>query len=101
VSFFANLRFVSWHDTESLFTAEIQQCLQGINADAEVLRSAQCKLNPAWYGSAEDVMTASLSSRTQQVMFDDMTQSWSQPWREASCLGWSTRTCLTSSHDGA
>ena len=75
VSFFAKLRFVSWHDTESLFTAEIQQCLRGINADAEVLRLAQCKLNPARYGRAEDVMTASLSSRTQHVMVDDMTQS--------------------------
>ncbi|DBB16111.1 hypothetical protein WJX82_004381 [Trebouxia sp. C0006] len=39
VSFFAKLRFVSWHDTESLFTTEIQQCLRGINADAEVLRT--------------------------------------------------------------
>ncbi|DBB15636.1 TPA: hypothetical protein ACH3X3_003847 [Trebouxia sp. C0006] len=64
VSFFAKLRFVSWHDTESLFTAEIQQCLRGINADAEVLRTAQCKLHTARYGRAEDVMTASLSSRT-------------------------------------
>jgi len=34
----AKLRFVSWHDTESLFIAEIQQFLQGIRADAEVLR---------------------------------------------------------------
>ncbi|DBB15652.1 TPA: hypothetical protein ACH3X3_003863 [Trebouxia sp. C0006] len=55
VSFFAKLRFVSWHDTESLFTAEIQQCLRGINADAEALRAAQCKLNPARNGRAEDV----------------------------------------------
>jgi len=39
-----------------------------INADAEVLRLAVCKLNPARYGTAEDVMTASLNSRTQQVL---------------------------------
>jgi len=37
---FAKLCFVSWHDTESLLTAENQQCFWGINADAEVLRSA-------------------------------------------------------------
>jgi len=35
---YAKLHFVSWHDTESLFIAEIQQVLQGISADAEVLR---------------------------------------------------------------
>ena len=35
---YAKLRFVSWHDTGSLFIAEIQQFLQGISADAEVLR---------------------------------------------------------------
>ncbi len=62
------LRFVSWHDTESLFTAEIQQCLWGIHVDAEVLRLAQCKLHPARYGRAEDVMTVSLSSCMQQVL---------------------------------
>ncbi len=62
------LRFVSWHDTESLFTAENQQCLRVINADAEVLRLAVCKLNPAIYGRDEDVMTACLSSRTQQIL---------------------------------
>jgi len=101
VSFIAKLRFVSWHDTESLFTAKIQQCLRGINADAEVLRSAQRKLDPARYGRVEDVMRASLSSRTQQVMLGDMTQSWSQPWREASCLGQSTRTRLALSHNRA
>ena len=38
VSFYAKLRFVSWHDTASLFIAQIQQFLQGISADAEVLR---------------------------------------------------------------
>jgi len=74
VSFFAKLRFVSWHDTESLLTAEIQQCLWGINADAEVLRSAQCKLNPARYGRADNVMTASLSSCTQQVLAVDSSE---------------------------
>jgi len=68
VSFYAKLRFVSWHDTESLFIAEVHHFLRGINADAEVLRLAVCKLYPARYGRAEDVMTASLSSRTQQVL---------------------------------
>jgi len=67
-SFYAKLRFVSWHDTESLFIAEVQQFLRGINADAEVLRLAVCKLYPARYGRAEDVVTASLSSRMQQVL---------------------------------
>jgi len=55
-------------DTESLFIAEVHHFLRGINADAEVLRLAVCKLYPARYGRAEDVMTASLSSRTQQVL---------------------------------
>jgi len=45
-----------------------------INADAEVLRLAVCKLNPARYGTAEDVMTASLSSRTQQVLAVDISE---------------------------
>ena len=68
VSFYAKLRFVSWHDTESLFIAEVQQFLRGINAVAEVLRLAVCKLYPARYGRAEDVVTASLSSRLQHVL---------------------------------
>jgi len=74
VSFYAKLRFVSRHDTESLFIAEIQQFLRVINADAEVLRLAVCKLYPARYGRAEDVMTASLSSRTQQVLAVDISE---------------------------
>ncbi len=97
VSFYAKLRFVIRHDTESLFIAEIQQFLQGISADAEVLRLAACKVYFARYGRAEDVMTASLSSRTQQVLAVDIsepTQSWSQPQREPSCLGWCTTTRL-------
>ncbi len=68
VLFYAKLRFVSQHDTESLFIAEIQQFLRVVNAHAEVLRLAVCKLHPARYGRVEDVMTASLSSRTEQVL---------------------------------
>ncbi len=68
VSFYAKLRFVSWHDTESLFIAETQQFLRGISVDAEVLRLAVCKLYPARCSRAEDVMTASLCSHTQQVL---------------------------------
>jgi len=52
----------------------IQQFLRVINADAEVLRLAVCKLYPARYGRAEDVMTASLSSRTQQVLAVDISE---------------------------
>ena len=74
VSFDAKLRFVSRHDTESLFIAEIQQFLRVVNADAEVLRLAVCKLHPAKYGRVEDVMTASLSSRTQQVLAVDISE---------------------------
>ena len=50
------LRFVSWHDTERLVVTESQQFLQFIKADAEVLRLAVCKLYPAEYGRAEDVI---------------------------------------------
>jgi hypothetical protein len=71
VSFYAKLRFVSWHDTEIQFIAEIQQFLQVINADAEL---AVCKLYPARYDRVEDVMTASLSSRTQQVLVVDISK---------------------------
>ena len=96
-SFYAKLCFVSRHDTENLFIAEIQQFLRVVNADAEVLRLAVCKLHPAKYGRVEDVMTASLSSRTQQVWLvtlQSWTQRWSQPQREQSCLGWCTRRRL-------
>ena len=74
VSFYAKLRFVSWHDTESLFIAEIQQFLRGISVDAEVLRLAVCKLYPARYGRAEDVMTTSPSSHIQQVLAVDISE---------------------------
>ena len=73
-SFYAKLCFVSRHDTENLFIAEIQQFLRVVNADAEVLRLAVCKLHPAKYGRVEDVMTASLSSRTQQVLAGDTSE---------------------------
>jgi len=33
-----------------------------------------CKLHPARYGRAEDVMTASLRSRTQQVLAGDISE---------------------------
>ena len=74
VSFYAKLRFVSRHDTESLFIAEIEQFLRVINADAEVLRLAVCKLYPARYGCSEDIMTASLSSQAQQVLAVDISE---------------------------
>ena len=47
-----------------------QKFLQVSNTDAEVL--AVCKLYPASYGRAEDVMTASLSRRAQQVLAVDI-----------------------------
>ena len=56
---------------KSKFIAEIQQFLQVINADAEL---AVCKLYPARYDRVEDVMTASLSSRTQQVLAVDISK---------------------------
>ena len=74
MSFYAKLRFVSRHDTESLFIAEIEQFLRVINADAEVLRLAVCKLYPARYGSTEDIMTSSLSSQAQQVLAVDISE---------------------------
>jgi len=48
--------------------------LRVVNADAEVLRLAVCELYPARYGRAEDVMTASLSSRTQLVSAVDISE---------------------------
>ena len=50
------------------------QFAQAINADAEVLRVAVCNRCPARYGTAEDVMTASLSSCTQQVLAVNFSQ---------------------------
>ena len=74
VSFYAKLRFVSRHDAKSVFIAEIQQFLWVIITDVEVLRLAVCKLYSARYGRVEEVMTASLSSRTQQVLAFDISQ---------------------------
>jgi len=42
--------------------------------NAEVLSFRECKLYPAGYGRSEDVMTASLSSRTQQVLAVDISE---------------------------
>jgi len=39
-----------------------------------VLRLAVYELKPARYSTAEDVLTASLSSRTQQVLAVDMSE---------------------------
>jgi len=77
VSFHAKLRFVS----QTKRAGSLLRFLRVINADAEVLRLAVCKLYPARYGR---VMTVSLSSCTQQVVAVDF----SQP-RGISCLGWS------------
>ena len=52
----------------------IAAALGGVNADAEVLRLALCKLNPARYGRAEDAMTGSLSSCAQQVLAVDFSE---------------------------
>ena len=63
VSFGVKLRFV--HQTQR---ASSQLWVK--NAAAEVLRLAVCKLHPARYGTAEDVLTASLTSRTQVLAVD-------------------------------
>ncbi len=55
-------------DTQSPLIAAV------LAGDAEVLRLAVCKLNPARCGRAEDVMTASLSSCAQQVLAIDFPQ---------------------------
>ena len=68
VSFSARLRFVSQHGTKRFVVIESQLFLQFIKADAEVLRLAVCRLYPAEYGRAEDVMTASLNSQAQQML---------------------------------
>ena len=65
VSFGVKLRFV--HQTQR---ASSQLWVN--NAAAEVLSLAVCKLHPARYGTAEDVMTASLTSCTQQVLAVDI-----------------------------
>jgi len=70
VPFYAKLRFVS-HTQRACSQL---QFLRVIDADAEVLRLAVCKLYRARYGTAEDVMTASLSSRTQQVLAVDISE---------------------------
>ena len=61
-SFHAKLRFVSQAQRAHSWL----QFVQAINADAEVLRAAVCNRCPVRYSRAEDVMTASLSSPTQQ-----------------------------------
>jgi len=58
-------------------------------SDAKVLRLAVCTQNPVRYGRAEGVVTASLSSKCWLQTSHSWTQSWSQPWRDTSCLGWS------------
>ncbi len=73
VSFYAKLRFISRHGTESLFIAEIQHFLRAVNGAADVLRLAVCKLYPATYGlpdmrSVEDIMTATLQGRQAQTV---------------------------------
>ena len=69
-SFHAKLRFVSQAQRAHSWL----QFVQAINADAEVLRAAVCNRCPVRYSRAEDVMTASLSSRTQQVLIVDISQ---------------------------
>ncbi len=63
------LRFIS--RTQS--TCSLQQLLRVIRS-AQVGSTLVCKLYPARYGTAEDVMTASLSSRTQQVLAVDISE---------------------------
>ena len=59
-----------------------------------------CKLNPARYGRAEDVVTASLSSCTQQVLAVDVSEldtklvTAMRRHKLFGLLGWSTRAYL-------
>ena len=69
VSFYAKLRFVS----QTRRACSLQQLLQVIKT-AQVGSTVVCKLYPARYGRVEDVMTASLSSRTQQVLAVDISE---------------------------
>jgi len=69
VSFYAKLRFVS----QTQRACSLQQFLRVIRS-AQVGSTLVCKLYPARYGRAEDVMTASLSSCTQQVLAVDISE---------------------------
>jgi len=65
VSFYAKLRFISRHGTETLYIAQILHFLRAVNGDGDVLRLAVCKLYAASYGlpnmrATEDIMTASV-----------------------------------------
>ena len=71
--------------------------MQVTNADAEVLRLAVYELYPARQGRAEDVMTASLRSRTQSLLavhISELDRKLVTATEGTSCLGWSTRTRL-------
>ena len=50
VSFYAKLRFISRHGTETLYIAQILHFLRAVNGDGDVLRLAVCKLYAASYG---------------------------------------------------
>jgi len=61
-------------DTESTFIAAVHAGHQCRCRSARVGSTPVCKLYPARYGRAEDVMTASLSSRAQQVLAVDISE---------------------------
>ena len=67
VSFYAKLRFVS----RTQRACSLQQFLRVIR-NAQVGSTLVCKLYPARSGRAEDVVTAGLSCRTQQVLAVDI-----------------------------
>ena len=69
----------------------MQKCSGWLSASYTLLGTAELKM--LW----QSVWAAACS----KCWVDDLTQIWSQPWRAASCLGQSTRTCLALSHDGA
>ena len=69
VAFYTQLRFVNRTQKACSF----QQLLRIIRS-AQVGSTLVCKLYPARYGQAEDVMTASLSSRTQQILAVDISE---------------------------
>ena len=53
---------------------------------AQVGSTLVCKLYPARYGRAKDVIIASLSGCTQQLLAQSRTQSWSQSQRDQYIL---------------
>ncbi|DBB03152.1 TPA: hypothetical protein ACH3X1_013321 [Trebouxia sp. C0004] len=72
VSFYAKLRFITRHGSETLYIAEIQHFLRAVNGAADVLRLAVCKRYPARYGlpnmrSTEDIMTAKFQHQDAHV----------------------------------